>query len=292
LKGVTKRYRRLEALCDVSLVVPKGQTLGLLGQNGAGKSTLLKLLMGLLRRDAGDVRVLGSDPLVDPLAVRRRVGYVPEQQFIYGWMRVREAAHFCRSFYPTWNDSLCDTLLTLFGLDSEKRVKELSKGMVVKLALVLALSHEPELLLLDEPMAGLDPIAREELLDGVLQTVSDRERTIVFSSHNFGDVQRLADTIAILHEGKLLVHAEVDVLLKSTKRIRAVLGNGASPTSMPDGLIWQRVSNREWLITVKDFSPDVVSHLRSSNQLEHVEVIDLGLEDIFKDYVRGWRESA
>lgn len=291
LRDVTKRFRGQTAICDLSLTVPKGRTLGLLGQNGAGKSTTLKVLMGLLRRDAGEVSVLGSDPLVDPLAVRRRVGYVPEQQFIYGWMRVREATHFCRAFYPTWNDSLCTTLVTLFDLDPEKRVKHLSKGMVVKLALVLALSHEPELLLLDEPMAGLDPIAREELLEGVLQTVTDRERTIVFSSHTFGDVQRLADTIAIIHEGKLLVHEEVDVLLRSTKRIRAVLGNGAVPGSLPDGLIWQRVNNREWLITVKDFSPDTVSQLRSANQLEHVEVMDLGLEDIFKDYVRGWRAS-
>jgi ABC-2 type transport system ATP-binding protein len=290
--GVTKRFGRQVAVQDLTLQIGKGQTLGLLGPNGAGKTTTIKLLMGLLRRDGGQVSVLGVDPAVDDVTVKRRVGYVPEQQFIYRWMRVREAIGFCRSVYPRWNDKVCAELLQLFNLDADKKVKNLSKGMVVKLSLLLAMSHEPEMLILDEPMAGLDPLVREELLDGVLQTICDRELTILFSSHTLADVQRMADMIGIMNEGRLLVHCGVDDLLRSTKRIRAVLKDGSVPSGVPTGTIWQRVANREWLLTVRDFSADTVERLRATNTLEQVEVTDVGLEDIFKDYVRGWRASA
>lgn len=289
LAGMTKRFGRQTAVHDLSLQIPKGTTLGFLGPNGAGKTTTIKVLMGLLARDCGEARVLGVDPSLDACAVKQRVGYVPEEQLIYRWMRVGEAIRFCRSFYPAWNDKLCAELLKLFALDTRKKVKHLSKGMVVKLSLLLALSHEPELLILDEPMAGLDPVAREELLDGVLQTLCDREQTVLFSSHTLSDVQRLADTIGIINEGRLLVHSGMDALLRSTKRIRAVLTDGCAPSRPPEHTIWQRVQNREWLLTVKDFSPATVERLRATNRLEQVEVIDLGLEDIFKDYVRGWR---
>ena len=162
----------------------------------------------------------------------------------------------------------------------------------MKLSLLLAMSHEPDLLILDEPMAGLDPVAREELLDGVLRTVCDRNQTVLFSSHTLADVQRLADTIGIINEGRLLVHDSVDALLGSTKRIHAVLKDGAVPAGAPEGTIWQRVHDREWQLTVNDFSNDTLERLRAANRLEHFEVIDLGLEDIFKDYVRGWRASV
>lgn len=292
LSGVTKRFGTQTAVSDFSLEIPRGTGLGLLGPNGAGKTTTLKMLMGILRRDAGRISVLGVDPATEDVFVKRRVGYVPEQQFIHRWMRVGEALRFCRTFYPSWNDELCADLLGQFDLDPVKKVRHLSKGMLAKLSLLLAISHEPELLVLDEPMAGLDPVAREEFLDGVLQTICDRGQTLVFSSHTLADVQRMAGTIAIINEGELKVHCRVDDLLKNTKRIRAILTDGATPNSLPEGTVWQRVQDREWLLTVKDFADDTVAGLQAMDQVERVEVIDLGLEDIFKDFVRGWRASA
>ena len=289
VEGLVKRFRQHEALRGLSMTIRPGTAFGFLGPNGAGKTTTLKLLMGLLRCDAGNVRVLGRDPAVDDVGVKLRVGYVPEQQFIYRWMRVSDAIRFCKPLYPTWSDDRCDELLKLFSLDAGKQVKHLSKGNVVKLALLLAMAHEPELLILDEPMAGLDPLVRDDLLDGVLRTLCDRERTLVFSSHTLADVQRMADRIGIIDEGTLLYDGPIDALLSGTKRIRAVLSNGSKCGEPPEGTIWHRVVDREWLITVRDFSQDKVRRLIADGGVSRVDVLDLNLEEIFKDYIRGRR---
>ena len=292
LHGVTKQFGSTIAVDHLSLEIPRGTAFGLIGPNGAGKTTIIKMLMGLLPPDAGRSSVLGIDPLADPVAVKLRVGYVPEEQCIYRWMRVGEAVGFCSSFYDTWNAQRCAELLDQFELDANKKVKHLSKGMRAKLSLLLAIAHEPEVLILDEPMGGLDPIARDEFLDGVLRALCDRQHTILFCSHMLSDVQRLADTIGIICEGQLLVHDSTDSLLEGTKRIRAVLGSSGRSVEPPAGTIWQRVHDREWLITVRDYSPEILDRLRRSRAVEQVEVFSVGLEDIFKDYVRGRRAGA
>jgi ABC-2 type transport system ATP-binding protein len=324
LSGLTKWFRNTVALYDLSLSVPRGCTYGLLGPNGAGKSTSIKIMMGMLSITAGKVHVLGADVQADPVRVKRRVGYVPEIHNIYRWMRVGEVIGFCKSCFPTWNDKLCRDMLKLFALDPEKKVKHLSKGMQVKLSLLAAVSHEPELLLLDEPLSGLDPLAREEFLDGVLRTICDRGQTVLISSHSLDDVRRLADTIGILNNGRLIVEGNVDQLLTSTKRICATLRDGARPNLTLDkkgtgtlqepvpvlsdkknkmgtgsepsgevpvpvlsGVVWQRVEGREWTITVRDFSPEKVRQIEAIAGVENARVVDLGLEDLFKDFIRG-----
>jgi ABC-2 type transport system ATP-binding protein len=317
LLGLTKRFGHTLAVDKLSLKIQRGSTFGLLGPNGAGKSTTIKMLMGMLSISDGQARVLGVDVQADPLQIKQRVGYVPETHCIYRWMRVREVLGFCKSFFPTWNDKTCREMLDLFQLEPEKKVKHLSKGMLTKLSLLLAVSHEPELLLLDEPLSGLDPIAREEFLDGVLRTICDRGQTVLISSHMLDDVRRLADTIGILNNGRLVVQGSVDELLTSTKRIRATLrdgfrpsqafsgktGTGSQPTiaggaknasgeapvPVLPGVIWQRVEGREWTITVRDFSPEKVQQVREIDGVERADVIDMGLEELFKDFIRGQR---
>jgi ABC-2 type transport system ATP-binding protein len=250
------------------------------------------MLMGLLVPDAGQLTALGRNVLAEPLFVKQQLGYVPEAHHVDRWMRVSEALGFARSLYHAWNDRRCRELLDLFGLDPSKKVRQLSKGMLVKLSLVLAVSHDPKVLVLDEPMAGLDPLAREEFLDGVLRTICEGEQTVLFSTHSLDDLQRLADTVGILYEGRLLVHREVDELLASTKRIRATLTDGAPPAVLPDNTIWHRVEGREWLITVQGFTPEVVQRVKANQGVEHVEVMDLQLEEVFKDFVRGRRAAS
>lgn len=292
LVSLTKRYGKTSVVDGLSLTIDRGATFGLLGPNGAGKSTTIKMMMGLTSIDAGQARLLGHDVAVERDAVRQHVGYVPELHHIYRWMQLRDVIAFARSFYPNWNDGLCDDLLTLFELPRTKRVRQLSKGMLAKLALLVAVSHEPPLLILDEPTSGLDPIVRQDFLDGVLRSICRGDQTVLFSSHVIDDVGRLADSIGIMHAGQLLVHEPVDHLLGSTKRIRAVLADGALPKHRPSNVICDHVDRREWLLTVNDFSPATVDVIRQHNPVTNVDVVDLNLEELFKDYIVGQRDSS
>jgi ABC-2 type transport system ATP-binding protein len=291
LRGLTKRYGKSTAVDSIDLSVPCGATLGLLGPNGAGKSTTLRMMLGLLRPTSGDMRVLGMDVMRSRSEVKQRVGYVPEAHYIYRWMSVDAVLQFARACYRTWNADLCAELLDMFDLPRRKRVGQLSKGMLAKLSLVVALAHEPDLLVLDEPLSGLDPVARDEFLDGVLKGICGGKRTVMFSSHQLDDVNRLADEVAIMNSGRILVHCPLDELLRSTKRVRAVLQNGRLPQATSDAIIWQHVNRREWEMTIHPYADEIIERLRADNPVSNLEVIDLGLDDIFKDFIRGQRQA-
>jgi ABC-2 type transport system ATP-binding protein len=292
IDGLTKRFGPVTAVDDLTLGIPRGCMFGLLGVNGAGKSTTLAMLMGLLAPDSGRVRILEMDLREDPLGVRQRVGYVPETPTCYPWMSVGEIAAFCRPLYGGWNDTLCRDLSDLFELRPDRRVRDLSKGMRAKLHLLLALAHEPDLLILDEPLSGLDPTVREEFTEGVLHGVNDRECTVLFSSHQIADVQRLADRVGILHGGRLLVEESVGTLVGGTRRIEVVLRNGRLPAVRPKGIIYERRERRLWRITVRGTAPTLLGDLRADPEVESAAEEALDLEAVFKDAVRGWRASA
>ena len=292
INGVSKLFGQMVAVDDLSLTIPRGTKFGFLGPNGAGKTTTIRMLMGLIMPSGGQVRVCGLDPRKDARACRIQIGYVPEEHLAYRWMRIGELIRFCRAFYPTWNAAVCKRWLAQFGLAPDHRVKTLSKGMLAKLSLLLALSHEPELLVMDEPTSGLDPIVREEFLDGILEMLCDGEHTLLFSSHILSDVRRLADRIGIMFNGRLLTDRPTDELVARTKRVRAVLRNGSAPRLQPSGIVCQAVDKREWLLTVSDFSEMTVMELQDAPEIRGFEVIDLDLDDIFKDYIRGAREQC
>lgn len=291
LCNVTKRFGDHVAVRDVSINIPCGTKLGLIGVNGAGKSTTIKIMLGLLRPDEGGVCILGRDPFCEPVWCRQRVGYVPESHLLHRWMTVNEAIAFCGGVFPTWNDALCADLVSQFRLPGGKKVAQLSKGMLAKLSLLLALAHEPAVLILDEPTSGLDPIVREEFLEGTLQAVCDGDRAVLFSSHILSDVERLADVVGIIHEGKLLALAPTDELMRRTKRIRLILGDAGETPRLP-GIVWQTRDRREWLMTVRDFVPGMAEGLRRDFPQARVEVFDLSIEEIFKDFVRGGATAA
>ncbi len=292
LSGVSKRFGNTLAVDDLSVSVKQGSTFGLIGPNGSGKSTTIKMMMGVLRPTAGTVHVLGRDVAEEAVEIRQRVGYVPELHFMDRWMRVKEVTGFCRSAFARWSDETCREMLDRFELDPNKQVKHLSKGMLVKLSLVLAVSHEPEMLLLDEPMAGLDAVAREEFLDGVLRTVCDRGHTVLLSTHSLDDIQRIADTVGFLYNGRMLVHRNIDELLASTKRVRATLSSGSLPEKLPKGIVRQQVDGRNWLVTIADFTPETLQQIGELDGVNNAEVIEIGLEDLFKDFVKGQRSAS
>jgi ABC-2 type transport system ATP-binding protein len=202
-------------------------------------------------------------------------------------MAVGEVIGFARAFYETWDENFCREMTDLFELDLRKKIKQLSKGMLVKLGLLLALSHRPELLILDEPTTGLDPIVHESVLDGVLRSMCEGRCTVLFSSHNLGDIRRLADSVCVLREGRILVQRGLDDLLACTKRVRAVLIDGHLPRWSPERTLWQQVRRREWLLTIDGFNAGIAEQIKAENPVESIEVFDLSLGDLFRDYILG-----
>lgn len=181
IQSMSKSFGKRKILEDVSLTVAPGQTFAFLGRNGAGKSTTIRMLLGLLRPDAGQIRVLGLDPATDAIEIRRRVGYLAEDQVMFGWMRVEELIAFTAPFYPTWDVAWARELSQRFELPMQTRVKNLSKGQNVRVGLLLALAHRPRLVILDDPTLGLDPIMRKEFLRDVVAHLQGQSISVFFS---------------------------------------------------------------------------------------------------------------
>jgi len=287
MHGVTKRFGTTVALDDVSLSIAPGSICGLVGPNGAGKTTLVRLLLGLERPASGTIRVLGLDPLRDAIPLRERVGYVPDTLHADRWMTAAEVLRFCRGLRRHWNDTLATRLVDRLGIPLKTRVGSLSRGTLVKLGLVAAVAPEPELLLLDEPMAGLDPLAREEVVETVIAAAPDRPWTVLFSSHSLDDVQRLADSIAVVVAGRLVHHGATDDLLAAVRRVRMRVDDGL-PRPLPEGIdvIGSQDSGREWSLVIRDGVPTAIERLRALPGVEVLGVDPLSLEEIFKQLAR------
>jgi ABC-2 type transport system ATP-binding protein len=212
---LTRRFGAKTALASVSLSLPRGAVYGLVGANGAGKTTLIKHVLGLLRAQSGTVRVFGLDPVADPVAVLSRIGYLSEDNDLPGWMRVEELIRYSRAFYPGWDDAYAEALRREFALDASAKIKTLSKGQRARAGLLVALAYRPDLLLLDEPSSGLDPIVRRDILGAVMRTIADEGRTVLFSSHLLDEVERVADHVTMIDGGTIVLSAALAEIRES-----------------------------------------------------------------------------
>tara|TARA_R110002095_G_scaffold91424_1_gene79791 strand:- start:42 stop:956 length:915 start_codon:yes stop_codon:yes gene_type:complete len=289
---VHKQFGTNVVLDDVSLDIPSGQTLALLGRNGAGKTTLIRMLLGLLKPDSGTMQVDGCDPTRDAIELRRRVGYLAEDQTMYGWMTPIELGHFLAPFYPTWNQSLAEDYLERFHIPRHQRIEQLSKGQNVKLGLTLALAHEPNVVILDDPALGLDTIARKEFNRDLIEHLQAAGRTVLFSSHLLDEVEAVADAVAILDGGKIIRQSETETLRSEVKRI-VLSPTGISEVSSPAGLLDVLQLDDQFIVTV-DGAADFVEYLTKLG-IEH-EVVDLCLDEIFEAFVigrmHGWPQAG
>ncbi len=210
---IHRAYRRdAEVLRGVSFSLEAAEGVGLLGRNGAGKTTLVRIAIGMLEAQSGSVSMFGLDPRQQPLQVRRRVGFVSEDQVLPPFLTVSQVIDLHRGLFETWDDDLVRRLGERFALPHDMRIKELSKGQARQVALLCAMAHRPEVLLLDEPAGGLDPAARREFLETSIQYLNEAGATILFSSHYMGDVERMAGRIVMLHDGKVLLDNSLDQL--------------------------------------------------------------------------------
>jgi ABC-2 type transport system ATP-binding protein len=212
-EDIRRAYRKgVHVLDGVTFSVGRGQVVGLLGKNGAGKTTLIRIAMGMIEAQQGRVSVLGMDPRQQPVEVKRRVGYVAEDQILPPYMRVGEILDLHRELFPTWDDAMAGGLMERFDLSRGARIRSLSKGQARRVALLCAMAHRPEVLLLDEPASGLDPAARREFLETSIQLLNESGCTILFSSHYMTDIERMADRIVMIHDGRVLIDRDLDEL--------------------------------------------------------------------------------
>jgi ABC-2 type transport system ATP-binding protein len=245
---LSRRFGAKTVLDGVSLYVPKGCVFGLVGENGAGKTTLIKHILGLLDAEAGKVRVFGCDPVADPVGVLGRIGYLSEQPDLPGWMRVEELLRYSKAFYPKWDKAYAEKMLVQFGLNPAQRVSTLSKGQTAKAGLLIAQAHRPELLLLDEPSSGLDPIVRHDILEAVIRTVADEGRTVFFSSHLLEEIERVSDHIAMVHRGKMVLFGSLDEIKLKHRRFTLHFENACEKPPVIASAVSVCGNGKEWIV--------------------------------------------
>lgn len=275
LRDVAKRYPHFE-LADINLKLAKGQMVGLIGQNGAGKSTTLRILLGLVRPDAGDVRVLGHLMPQEQVHVKAKLGFLSEDMRLYSAATLAWHMAFLARIFPTWDRQYAEHLVKKFRLKPDQKMKGLSHGQRVKAGLLLALARKPKLLILDEPTTGLDPIAKADVLGEMMEVLVDEDRTVLFSSHTTQDVEQLSDHIVFIDEGRVLDSASKDQFLEKWRRVQLTVKPG---TTIPDP--WQVTGQGALKTLVTDqFSAERFAELKQQGHDIH-QVQPMSLEEIF-----------
>lgn len=216
LRDLTKQFGNAHILRGVDLAIPRGSVVGLLGTNGSGKTTLIKCMLGLLRRNTGQSLLFGQDSWSLSPDIKARIGYVPQVISFFPWIRVRDLIRYTASFYPKWNDDLCQRMIRDWDIPADQRISTLSVGQVQKTAILLAVGHDPDLLILDEPAAALDPIARRQFLQLLIDLAAPGRRTVLFSTHLTTDLERVADRVAVLKTGQVAWFGLLDDLKEQT----------------------------------------------------------------------------
>ena len=283
-RGLTKYFGAKCAVRDLNLDVPRGCVFAFLGRNGSGKSTTIRMLLGLLQPDRGEASVLGFDSQSLTPEVRTRIGYLTEEHQLYGWMSVREAGDFQAAFYPRWNEKIFRTVIDHFALKPEAKVKHLSRGMRAGLSLALTLAPDPELLILDDPALGLDPVARRSLVESMIYLTRRSDRTIFFSSHHLSDVERVADYLAVLDYSVLRACCPLESFRNSVQEVQLQF-TGPPPKLPPiPGLLQAIRTERELRVTFVHYNGETEKALRALAP-SSLETVPMGLEDAFISYL-------
>jgi ABC-2 type transport system ATP-binding protein len=293
---LTKYYGARCAVDSLCLRIPEGTVYGLLGRNGAGKSTTIKMLLGMSHPSYGRAQVLGEDSGQLSPATRARIAYLAEGHPLYRWMTIGQAVRFTREFYARyrWNQPLLEKILDHFELSLKRRIRRLSRGQQAQVALALAVATDPEVLILDDPTLGLDTVVRRDFLESLIQIIQRRGRTILFSSHILGDVERVADRIGILMDGVLRVDCPTDHFKQSVRKVILELPTDCDverpEISECPGVVNRRMVGRRLELVIVGFNETHRQRLESLAS-RGIEVLDFNLEDAFIEYTRGPRRS-
>ena len=289
LRGLRKAFRFF-TLEDLNLELAPGQIMGFVGPNGAGKSTTIRILMGLLRADAGEVRVLGKTMPEQQVAAKRDIGFVSDDMRLFQSATVAWHMQFIAKTYPDWDGSYAARLLSRFNLKPAQQIKGLSHGEHVKLLLLLALARRPRLLVLDEPTSGLDPVARHEVLSEFMDVLQDEQRSILFSSHNTADVERISDQITFIDRGRIVDSRDKETFLERWRRIQLNVRDGATLPDMPSVVEVSGSGSHAVTVTTSRYTPDLLRAYEHAGISVH-EVQRMSLEEIFVASVMSSRKE-
>lgn len=279
-EGISKHFEKVEALHDVSMLVGKGSIYGLVGSNGAGKTTLLKILAGLYRQDSGEVRV-DAKPIFENNATKARMIFISDSLYFYANYTIDDMADFYRRIYPRWEQERYLNLGAVFGIDTNRRLKTLSKGMQRQVAFWLALSLAPDVMILDEPLDGLDPVMRQKVKNLIFQQVAEREMTVLISSHNLRDLEGVCDHVGILHQGKMLIQKDLDELKADLHKIQVAFSGDIPETLLQGAQTLHRESRGSVLIfIVRGPYAEIIQHIEAYRPAI-LDVLPLTLEEIF-----------
>ena len=278
-ENLSKRYGRQVVVDQLNIKIPIGSVCAFLGRNGAGKTTTIQMLLDLIPRNSGSATILGMDSIKKSTAIKSRIGYVADDQIMYDWMKVDEIIWFCKGFYPDWDDALASEHKQKLGLDGNKKVKELSRGMKAKLGLLLAMAHRPDLLILDEPTSGLDVVVRRDFLTEVIDMIQQQGRSVFYSTHIVHEVERVADWVVIIDHGHMVWNSSLDELKNSVQRVVM-----SYPQPIDNLMAWQGVleceqTERQAMLSVVK-TPELMAKLNALKPTS-IDIQPMTLEDIF-----------
>ncbi len=292
--NLTRRFGRTEAVQGLTLTVPEGSVYALLGPNGAGKSTTIKLMMGLLFPTAGFSRVLGVGSQQLGPKQWAQIGYVSENMELPLWMTVRSYLDYCRAFYPNWDRELERTLLKRMELPEERKLEHLSRGMLMKTALVSSLAYRPKLLVLDEPFGGLDPLVRDEFVQGLLEASAQGEWSVLVSSHDIAEVETLCDWVGVLDQGRLQLAEPTEALQRRFRRLEIQTGAAVVRSDLAWPSSWRELQQQGGRVTLVEtqYDPDTTERAcRERFRDAQVTALPMSLREIFVTLARGAREQ-
>ena len=286
ISGLSKSFGRHPVFEDLNLRLSEGKVYGLLGLNGEGKTTLIRILMGVIPACKGQIHYKDSEVFFRSAAYKEDVGYIPEDPFLFGWMKVGDLIEFNAGFYQRWDSRRADELLKRFSLDRKTRVKTLSRGMKLRLSMAVALSARPSLLVLDDPTSGLDVPTRYDFLQGIIRELADSGTTVLFSTHLVHELERIVDHLFILHRGRIILDEEHQAVKDSTRRVRLAFPGDAPHTLGVEGLLTESRDGQRMEAVVYPWSEEKEKKIEGLSPLR-MDVEPLTLEDIFRSFVAG-----
>ncbi len=284
-KALTKYYDSTLAVDHIDLKIPCGCICGFVGRNGAGKTTAIKLMLGLLRPTAGSSRLLGCDSTALTPAIRQRIGYVTEGHRLFRWMSIGGLEKFQRSFFPKqWDDKFFADMIEYFNLPKKQKIKHLSNGQRAQVSLALALAPNPELLIMDDPTLGLDAAIRRQFLEGMIELIMRQGRTVLFSSHILGDVERVSDRIVVIDKGVLRANCSLEQFQKAIKKVILSFADSVPDDVNIDGLLHCKRSEKGLELTLIGTDEEKISEWAKSAGAENYHIVKMNLEDQFIEF--------